>query len=94
MGRHDLPLIPARIRNEDVYCPRLQWSEHEPRHNADTAEGEYVQRRFDEARARTPLADDIDLDAVAHELTLRGRGPMALGGLSHFGLGLLVPERT
>ncbi len=135
MGPHDLQLIPARTLNEHVYCPWLEWTKRQFRHNADTAQGEHVQRRVDEERGRTPSADDIDLDAVARELTLRGfprpedvelspgawmrfattrpgtsrrgaptvvgvrlrfadpvSGPIALGGLSHFGLGLFSPE--
>ena len=66
MDARDLPLVPARILNEHVYCPRLawlEWSEREFRHNTDTVEGEYVHRRVDEARGRPPAAADIDVAA-------------------------------
>lgn len=50
----DLPdLIPARMLNEFVYCPRLfylEWVEQEWFANDDTAEGEWVHRRVDAKR--------------------------------------------
>ncbi len=59
-------LVPARILNEHVYCPRLawlEWSEREFRHNADTAEGDYVHRRVDAERGRPASSTEIDPDA-------------------------------
>lgn len=50
-------LIPARILNEHVYCPRLaylEWVGREFADNADTAEGTYVHRRTDAPRGRPP----------------------------------------
>lgn len=47
------PLVPARIINEHVYCPRLAWLEWEARaftDNADTAEGTDAHTRVDETR--------------------------------------------
>jgi CRISPR-associated protein Cas1 len=44
------PLIPARMVNEFVYCPRLfylEWVQGDFRHNADTLEGVVVHRRVD-----------------------------------------------
>lgn len=50
-------LIPARILNEHVYCPRLaylEWVGREFADNADTAEGSYLHRRTDRERGRPP----------------------------------------
>lgn len=50
-------LIPARILNEHVYCPRLaylEWADGLFRHNADTADGTHVHRRVDKARGTPP----------------------------------------
>lgn len=41
-GEHGRPLVPARMLNEFVYCPRLailEWVDGEFAHNADTVEG-------------------------------------------------------
>jgi CRISP-associated protein Cas1 len=43
-------LVPARILNEHVYCPRLaylMWVDQENTHNAATLEGELAHRRVD-----------------------------------------------
>jgi CRISPR-associated endonuclease Cas1/CRISPR-associated protein Cas4 len=51
-------LIPARMLNEVVYCPRLYWLEHvagEWDDNADTLSGKRTHRRVDEGGP--PLAD-------------------------------------
>ncbi len=58
-------LVPARILNEHVYCPRLaylEWVDRRFEHNADTAEGAWVHRRVDEERGR-PSASDIGDEA-------------------------------
>jgi len=50
-------LVPARILNEHVYCPRLaylEWVDRQFTHNADTAEGTFVHRRVDRPRAVPP----------------------------------------
>ena len=61
--RHeDSPLIPARILNEFVYCPRLaylEWVQKEWGDTADTVEGRHVHRRVDRPTA-TPLPDPED----------------------------------
>jgi CRISPR-associated protein Cas1 len=58
MSSTDVPtLIPARILNEHVYCPRLayiEWVGREFADNADTAEGTFLHRRTDRARGRPP----------------------------------------
>lgn len=50
-------LIPARILNEHVYCPRLayiEWVGRDFADNADTAEGTLLHRRTDRQRGRPP----------------------------------------
>ncbi|MGH2969605.1 MAG: CRISPR-associated endonuclease Cas4g/Cas1g [Solirubrobacteraceae bacterium] len=50
-------LLPARILNEHVYCPRLaylEWVDRQFTHNSDTAEGTFVHRRTDRERGRPP----------------------------------------
>lgn len=54
------PLVPARIINEHVYCPRLAWLEWEARafqDNLDTAEGSDAHRGVHEAMG----SDDSDV---------------------------------
>lgn len=54
-------LIPARILNEHVYCPRLaylEWVDRQFVDNADTAEGTFVHRNVDRERARPPEVPD------------------------------------
>ena len=56
------PLIPARILNEFVYCPRLaylEWVQKEWADTADTVEGRHVHRRVDKpSTTRVPDPDD------------------------------------
>lgn len=50
-------LVPARILNEHIYCPRLaylEWVDRQFTDNADTAEGTFVHRRVDRPRATPP----------------------------------------
>jgi CRISP-associated protein Cas1 len=54
------PLLPARMLNEYVYCPRLaylEWVQGEWADSADTVEGRHVHRRVDKPRGRRPAAD-------------------------------------
>lgn len=54
-------LIPARILNEYVYCPRLaylEWVDQGFRDNADTVEGSFVHRRVDKERGGVSRPDD------------------------------------
>lgn len=54
-------LIPARILNEHVYCPRLaylEWVDRQFADNADTAEGTFVHRVVDRERAKPPNPPD------------------------------------
>lgn len=66
-------LVPARILNEHVYCPRLaflEWVDRRFEHNADTAEGTWVHRRVDDQRGRPSATPGL--------LPPR-RGPIQLG---------------
>jgi CRISPR-associated protein Cas1 len=55
-------LIPARMVNEFVYCPRLfylEWVHGEFEHSADTLEGKAVHRRVDRETGRVPSPDEV-----------------------------------
>jgi CRISPR-associated protein Cas1 len=57
-----LELIPARMVNEFVYCPRLfylEWVQREFAHSADTLEGAAVHRRVDREQGAVPEAADL-----------------------------------
>ena len=68
------PLIPARMVNEWVYCPRLaylEWVEGEWADSADTAQGRRVHRRVDRASGRLPAPDELgDEISRARSVTL------------------------
>jgi CRISPR-associated endonuclease Cas1/CRISPR-associated protein Cas4 len=54
------PLLPARMVNEYVYCPRLaylEWVQGEWADSADTVEGRHAHRRVDKRRGKPPAAD-------------------------------------
>lgn len=54
-------LIPARMLNEHVYCPRLaylEWVDRQFTDNADTAEGRFAHRRVDKPRGLVPQPAD------------------------------------
>lgn len=56
-------LIPARMVNEFVYCPRLfylEWVQGEFTHSADTLEGAAVHRRVDREEGPLPEAEELD----------------------------------
>lgn len=68
-------LIPARMVNEFVYCPRLfylEWVQGEFEHSADTLEGAAVHRRVDRETGTVPPADEVaqDTQFVARGLLL------------------------
>jgi CRISPR-associated protein Cas1 len=59
----ELPLIPARILNEHVYCPRLaylEWVDRQFTDNADTIEGRWVHRAVDRERGTVAQPDAVD----------------------------------
>lgn len=52
----DAPLMPARVVNEFVYCPRLaylMWAQAEWAETGDTVDGKRVHARVDRANAPT-----------------------------------------
>ncbi len=62
----DAPLIPARILNEFVYCPRLaylEWVRKEWEDSSDTVEGRHVHRRVDAKGGALP-EPDADFEAM------------------------------
>ena len=67
-------LVPARMVNEWVYCPRLaylEWVEGEWAETGDTAQGRRVHRRVDSGRGTLPGPEEIDGElARAHSITL------------------------
>jgi len=55
-------LIPARMVNEFVYCPRLfylEWVHREWAHNEDTLRGSLMHRRVEEESGRLPPPDEV-----------------------------------
>jgi len=65
----EVPLLPARMVNEFVYCPRLaylEWVQGEWAESADTAEGRFAHRVADKPGGKLPEADDLDEDVRIH----------------------------
>jgi CRISPR-associated endonuclease Cas1/CRISPR-associated protein Cas4 len=65
----EVPLLPARMVNEFVYCPRLaylEWVQGEWAESADTAEGRFAHRVADKPGGKLPEADDLDDDVRIH----------------------------
>lgn len=55
------PLLPARMLNEYVYCPRLaylEWVQGEWADSADTVDGRHVHRRVDKSAGKPPPTDE------------------------------------
>lgn len=62
-----MPLLPARMVNEFVYCPRLaylEWVQGEWAESVDTVQGSHVHTRVDKPRGNPP-AKNRSVDAVA-----------------------------
>jgi CRISPR-associated protein Cas4 len=60
------PLLPARMVNEYVYCPRLaylEWVQGEWADSADTVTGRHAHRRVDRARGSPPEATAAEVAA-------------------------------
>lgn len=65
----ELPLLPVRMLNEHVYCPRLaylEWVQGEWADSADTVEGRHAHRRVDKPGGDLPAPTDIDGDERIH----------------------------
>jgi len=59
----DTPLVPARMVNEFVYCPRLaylMWTQAEWSETSDTVEGRRVHTRVDRANAPLPAPETLE----------------------------------
>lgn len=59
--REDAPLIPARMLNEFVYCPRLaylEWVQKEWEDSSDTVEGRHVHRQVDRQSGSLPPPEE------------------------------------
>ena len=73
----DTPLVPARMVNEFVYCPRLaylMWTQAEWTETGDTVDGKRVHARVDRPGPPLPAPQDVeaepDEDFVARSLLL------------------------
>ncbi len=72
----DTPLVPARMVNEFVYCPRLaylMWTQAEWSETGDTVEGRRVHQRVDRPNAPLPAPEALEADeakVVSRSLTL------------------------
>jgi CRISPR-associated protein Cas1 len=74
VSEHNVPMIPARMLNEFVYCPRLailEWVDGEFAGNADTAEGELRHASVDKPGRRVRLRQR----PLDDEETENDRGP-------------------
>ena len=57
------PLVPARMVNEYVYCPRLaylEWVQGEWEDSSDTVEGRHAHRRVNRDGGKLPPPDEVD----------------------------------
>ena len=72
----DVPLVPARMVNEFVYCPRLaylMWAQSEWAETGDTVEGRRVHTRVDRPNLPLPAPDAVEVEPekiVSRALTL------------------------
>ena len=72
----DQPLIPLRMLNEHVYCPRLaylEWVQGEWADSADTVDGRHQHRRVDKPSGDLPDADTAEEERIeihARSITL------------------------
>jgi CRISPR-associated protein Cas1 len=65
--RDDSLLIPVRMLNEYVYCPRLaymMWVQGEFVHNADTVEGAIRHKRVDKAEGKLPAEGEGEIEEI------------------------------
>lgn len=72
----ETPLVPARMVNEFVYCPRLaylMWTQGEWAETGDTAEGKRVHGRVDRPSAPLPAPEALaaDGDSAADKIVSR-----------------------
>ena len=63
------PLVPARMVNEYVYCPRLaylEWVQGEWEDSSDTVEGRHAHRRVNRDGGKLPPPDEVDESPRLH----------------------------
>ena len=69
-------LVPARMMNEFVYCPRLcfiEWISEDFRDSVDTVEGRYAHRRVDKVSNPDKVGnDDFNTTAIQISAPLLG----------------------
>lgn len=69
-----VPLLPARMLNEFVYCPRLfylEWVQAEWAESADTESGKRTHRNVDKESGRLPIPEELkDTTVEARSLLL------------------------
>ena len=95
----DEPLVPARMVNEFIYCPRLaylMWSQSEWVETGDTVDGRRVHSRVDNTNRPLPdpkTIDDQDSDFVVRSQTLSSRklGLIAKLDVAEAECGLVTP---
>ncbi len=73
MDKLKTPLVPARMVNEWVYCPRLaylEWVEGEWADTSDTAQGKRVHAAVDKSVGQLPQPDEMDSQAARAQSVL------------------------
>ncbi len=93
---NEMTLIPARMINEYVYCPRLFWLEYVEREFAeshDTVDGERVHRRVDRPKGALPDSDAAITHrrATSVELASEALGVVAKIDVLEVGNGEVTP---
>jgi len=79
-GSPSTAIVPARIVNEHVYCPRLAWLEWEARaftDNLDTAEGTDAHRSVDQERGDLEAGQEDNSEATSLMLSSERLGVVA-----------------
>jgi CRISPR-associated protein Cas1 len=91
-------LVPARMLNEYVYCPRLfflEWVDRSWAPSSDTAEGDRLHRRVDGGSGAAPLPDEGEVKAATSvELASELLGIVAKLDLLEGSAGKVVPVDT
>lgn len=90
-------LVPARIINEHVYCPRLAWLEWEAKafsHNAETAEGSDAHRRVDQQRGQLPANSETWEAATSVTMSSTRLGVISKLDKVELSDGVAVPVET
>jgi CRISPR-associated protein Cas1 len=96
VAAHVPDLVPVRMLNEHVYCPRLaylEWVDQGFVDNADTVEGRFVHRRVDRERGSPPAPGDGSDRPASTSITLGSErlGLVAKIDLLESGGGAVVP---